>query len=257
MIEHKANDSKPPSGEKESHDPGHSLVCSWLAGSFQQIGNVLLQSTAPVDIVKKQVGQIFSTSNPSANVATSKRIENIKVDRSLARPALKLIVPGFFSFETHHIASHFLFAKIKGSEITKPPTPPGVLLLWDKAVNHSLHFLAGAAGGLSYGLALAVVEQTFSVRAMRGHILGHGALFGGYDCFSDVLSERLPDNRPVATAFAGGLAGVTQGWTKDAVGGVLHLSPKVVASRFFPGAAAFTAYEYTRYVFVGSSQKEH
>jgi hypothetical protein len=258
-----------------------SIFYSWVAGSLRGVGNGLVQSTAPVDVMKKTVNNAIQGSN-SNNLALF-----------TPQVLMRMLIPGFFSFETHHVVSHSLFHHVKHQE--PPTTTPTTASFLETVLNHQLHFVAGAAGGLGYGLAAGVIEQSFSPKALRSHVLGHGALFGGYDCFSDIFGHLLLDDGHVknknknkeekeddaslilpqrqrqrqllAVGLSGGCAGMTQAWVKDVIMEVSNQSslklssalqqsfqitiqsPTRLLRAFPPGAAAFSAYEYTRYSF--------
>jgi hypothetical protein len=253
----------------------HNLWCSWFAGSLRGIGNGLIQSTTPVDLIKKTVDRAINSNrgNPS-NIETYTLRNQMRktppISTSSPEPAarllLRMLLPGLFSFETHHQVAHFLYAQVNTEHH------------WQSALNHSVHFAAGAAGGAAYGLALATVEQSITAKGMRSHILGHGALFGGYDCFHDIFSLLLlkeshgnnyhPFIAQLTVGLSGGFAGITQAWMKDTLVlsksvfsftamtqacSVMFQAPKRMLRAFPPGAAAFLAYEYTRYLFVPES----
>ena len=176
--------------------------------------------------------------------------------------ATKVILPGALSFETHHWVASYLFREMKiSSNDTSTPTPQ--LHVLAKTMNHSLHFVAGSSGGLSYGLVISALDKVFTMKSMRGHVLGHGALFGGYDCFHDLftfaLKERIEHSKGfdsmsmLVVGLSGGFAGMCQSAMKQLL---LSEVPRmaVLARSFPPGCAAFTSYEYSRSLLGGSSQ---
>jgi hypothetical protein len=263
-----------------------SIFYSWVAGSLRGVGKGLVESTAPIDVMKKTVNNAIQGSS-SNNLALF-----------TPQVLMRMLIPGFFSFETHHVVSHSLFHHVKHQEppfVSSSPTTTPTTSFLESVLNHQLHFVAGAAGGLAYGLAAGVIEQSFSTKALRSHVLGHGALFGGYDCFSDIFGHLLLDDDHVknkknkngekeddtslllpqrqrqlqflAVGLSGGCAGMTQAWVKDVIMELSNQSslklssalqqsfqitiqsPTRLLRAFPPGAAAFSAYEYTRYSF--------
>lgn len=249
----------------------HSIFYSWFAGSLRGVGNGLfLQSTAPVDVVRKTVNNAMSNTRTSTS-ATSATLST--------RGMMRMLLPGFFSFETHHLVSHSLFHHVKQEEPPLITTNTKISTL-ESFFNHQLHFVAGAAGGLSYGLAAGVIEGSFSGRMLRNNALSHGALFGGYDCFADLFGslQVLPDHsgngflgKALTVGLSGGFAGMTQSYVQNIMN-TLSLAPKMsfamqhprlqqswtrLLRAFPPGAAAFLAYEYTKYSFQEENNDDH
>jgi hypothetical protein len=234
--------------------PQHSLLCSWVAGSLRGIGDALLSSTTPVDIVKKTVDKAMDRGPWNVAVAVGTPLKDMSNISLLG--ATRVIVPGTLSFETHHWAASYLFRQIKTSNNDLP-------LLIVSAMNHSLHFAAGSAGGLSYGLVTSALDKVLTMKSMRGHILGHGALFGGYDCFEDLftfaLKERIEHSKGVDDILVVGLSGGFAGMCQSAMKQLLLLEvPRmaVLARSFPPGCAAFTAYKFSRSLLFGPPQHD-
>ena len=255
---------------------GHSKLCSAVAGISRGVGNGLLQSTTGVDVVKKTVdramkGGVKQLTGVASYSTLRKQFTGIFTDSKSPRVALRMLIPGFFSFETHHQVAHHLFEEVNGRNSS------GDTYL-RKIRSHLNHFVAGAAGGLTYGLVASGLDQKFSLRSMNSHILGHGALFGGYDCFFDIfnalfnnggfeLSTHSKPNtwqKPISVSLAGGFAGICQVWMKGVIAlsknSPMHSaaeqslrdlmrSPRFVIQAFLPGATAFSSYEYVRYIF--------
>mmetsp|Transcript_4745 Transcript_4745/g.11194 ORF Transcript_4745/g.11194 Transcript_4745/m.11194 type:complete len:310 (+) Transcript_4745:258-1187(+) len=258
----KRNNSERDGNVKTSVSSTNAILYSWMAGTLRGVGNALLLSTAPVDVVQKTVRQALDAQPPMVTTMPS---------------IMRMMVPGFFSFQTHHVVSHNLWHLVPASKDST---------FWERVWNHQLHFVAGAAGGLAYGLAASAVEQALTMRSMKGHAVGHGALFGGYDCYSDLFFDALqldkntteveekdglmiPSGmrRPLAVSVSGGFAGMTQALIKDVMSSsssqgsyvkvMMKQSPARLLRAFPPGAAAFSAYEYTRsFISGGVHQQE-
>eukprot|EP00980_Cylindrotheca_fusiformis_P021428 scaffold8288_cov129-Cylindrotheca_fusiformis.AAC.6 len=234
----------------------HNIYYSWLAGSLLGVGNGLLRPQ--------------SAAESSASMTNGTR-------KALLTPnaMLNMLVPGFFAFETHHVVSNALF------HVVKQEAPPFIISsdIGERNLvsNHLLHFVAGATGGLSYGFVEAGISLKGSPTNIvwSSRILGYGALFGGFDCFTDLFGHYLDvtaaskkkdssdDNgnlwirQALTVSVAGGFAGMTQALVSNVTEG-LATAPKLfsfatstrgLVRAFFPGAAAFSAYEYARYSF--------
>ena len=141
----------------------HSPTCSAIAGSLSGIGNAVLGSYGIETVMHR-----LESGSPKVNSTNFTLV-------GLARAT----VPGACAFETHHaVASLLLHGKIEDD-----------VNVW---IRHSYHFVAGSAGGLSFGLAGFVLDKLkIAPKSLAHHILSHGALFGSYDCYITYRSFPL------------------------------------------------------------------
>ena len=286
-----------PTHSKNDHTvskTNNNLLGSWVSGSARGFIDGLLSSGALGKTMGKTIDGVVKTATsegPSSASAIQKPVSSSVSLQQVMQKSLVVLVPGFFAFETHHQAAHFLFghlasAKYDPSVSFSPESSSSTvaLALLEKVRNHSLHFVAGAAGGFTYGLALSVIEFSLTRKAMVDHTLSHGALFGGFDCFNDIHNHLLKVNEPDAntlipfeyrqpysTALSGGFAGMMQRLVVDLMS--LTSAPRSTTSLWwwvsraiaptriilsFPGsAAAFSANVYLRRVFASEGGGHH
>ena len=270
-----------PSSPTATHgrDRNDDLFRSWVSGSVRGVINGLLESGALGKTLGKTVdGAVKGVAAAAPSGAKPSPPSPVASPLKAVQRPLLALVPGFFAFETHHQAAHFLFHHVASenydSSVSFSPESSAsttALALLEKVRNHSLHFAAGATGGFTFGLAASAIELSFKTKAMVNHTVSHGALFGGFDCFNDIHNYLLKVDdphaetmipheyrRPWSTFLSGGFAGMAQALVKDALSGALGsvLANPVRIIRAFPGsAAAFSANFLLRSTFV--TEEEH
>lgn len=164
----------------------------------------------------------------------------------------------------HQFTSHSILEyreRLKGVE-NAPPC--------EFTVSRLLHFCAGAAAGISSSLVKAPFATAgLQASAVYRSALCHGALFGGYDFFREVLPSvtntervggagigpptKITPQAAVTVGTSGGLAGITHHVVFFVLKGVPLMNMVTVRNALvaFPGGGvAFLTYEYAK-VFMG------